>query len=78
MPQKAKDDTPEDTPGTADPARAGQSARRRVLGDRLRAYYDAVASEPVPDAFADLLDSLATSENKADQPQDDGHGQDRS
>lgn len=59
MSQKAKDNTPDAPPGKRDPALAGQSARRRVLGDRLRAYYDAVASEPVPDAFADLLNSLA-------------------
>lgn len=59
MSQKAKDNTPDSPPGRPDPALAGQSARRRVLGDRLRAYYDAVASEPVPDAFADLLNSLA-------------------
>ncbi|WP_233245696.1 NepR family anti-sigma factor [Marinicauda salina] len=36
-------------------------ARRRALGDRLREYYDDVASEPVPDEFRELLDKLAKS-----------------
>ena len=36
-------------------------ARRRALGDRLREYYDDVASEPVPEEFRDLLDKLAKS-----------------
>ncbi len=82
MSQKAKDNTPEDVPGTKDPALAGQSARRRVLGDRLRAYYDSVASEPVPDSFGDLLRSLAEKSEDSGQAgpraSDDENGQDRS
>jgi Anti-sigma factor NepR len=31
---------------------------RDVIGEKLRAYYENVASEPVPDRFADLLKQL--------------------
>ena len=30
----------------------------RAIGSRLRAYYDEVAREPVPDRFVDLLKRL--------------------
>jgi Anti-sigma factor NepR len=30
-----------------------------LLGDKLRAYYNEVASEPVPDRFEKLLEELA-------------------
>ncbi|MGY6661013.1 MAG: NepR family anti-sigma factor [Glycocaulis sp.] len=50
---------PDPALGTSSRAEAGQSARRRVLGDQLRAYYDAVTSEPVPDALTDLMAELA-------------------
>jgi hypothetical protein len=47
-------------PPAAPPAESpDQRARRRVLGDRLRDYYDAVAREPVPDEFEALLNNLA-------------------
>jgi len=59
MSQNAKDDMPGPRGGNTDRAKAGQSARRRVLGDQLRAYYDSVSSEPVPDALSDLMTELA-------------------
>jgi hypothetical protein len=31
---------------------------RDVIGEKLRAYYENMASEPVPDRFADLLKQL--------------------
>lgn len=52
--------------------RAGGAAKiRRVdgsvqaaIGNRLRAYYDEVAREPVPERFVDLLKRLDTPEPK--------------
>jgi hypothetical protein len=59
MSQNAKDDMPDPLGGAGNRAAAGQSARRRVLGDQLRAYYDSVASEPVPDTLTELMAELA-------------------
>lgn len=59
MSQNAKDDMPDRQHNRPDRAEAGQSARRRVLGDQLRAYYDSVTSEPVPDTLTDLMAELA-------------------
>lgn len=50
---------PDRPDGTANRAAAGQSARRRVLGEQLRAYYDSVTGEPVPDALTELMAQLA-------------------
>lgn len=66
MSQNAKDDMPDPQRGAPDRAEAGQSARRRVLGDQLRSYYDSVTSEPVPDALTDLMAELAR--KSASQP----------
>ena len=33
----------------------------RAIGSRLRAYYDELAREPVPDRFVDLLTGRSTS-----------------
>ncbi|WP_245413450.1 NepR family anti-sigma factor [Mangrovicella endophytica] len=40
-----------------------------AIGKRLKAYYDDVASEPVPDRFLSLLDALDAAEraSKADR-----------
>ena len=35
----------------------------RAIGSRLRAYYDEVAREPVPDRFVDLLKRLDTEDS---------------
>ena len=34
-----------------------------AIGKRLKAYYDDVASEPVPDRFLSLLDALDAAES---------------
>jgi hypothetical protein len=52
-----------------------QRARRRVLGDRLRDYYDAVAREPVPDEFETLLNNLAQSAGTRAKAGGEGSGQ---
>ena len=36
-----------------------------AIGKRLKAYYEDVASEPVPDRFLSLLDQLDAAEKKA-------------
>lgn len=66
---------PDPDSGSADRAEAGQSARRRVLGDQLRAYYNSVTSEPVPDTLTDLMAELARksgrkpeADNSAEKP----------
>lgn len=67
MSQNAKDDMPDPVIGNANRAEAGQNARRRVLGDQLRAYYNSVTSEPVPDSLTELMAELARkSGGKAD------------
>ena len=51
----------------SDPVAAAARLRQRVIGDRLRAMFDDVVNEPVPDAFLDILrraDSSAGSSNK--------------
>ncbi|AZU03588.1 hypothetical protein X907_1049 [Glycocaulis alkaliphilus] len=72
MSQNAKDDMPDPAFGAGSRAEAGQSARRRVLGDQLRAYYDAVTSEPVPDALTDLMAELARKSSGANTPAEGG------
>lgn len=51
--------------------RAGAAKTRRVdgsvqaaIGNRLRAYYDEVAREPVPERFLDLLKHLDEPESE--------------
>jgi Anti-sigma factor NepR len=36
----------------------------RAIGSRLRAYYDEVAREPIPERFVDLLKRLDTDKSK--------------
>ena len=38
--------------------RAVDGSVERAIGSRLRAYYDEVAREPVPDRFVELLQKL--------------------
>lgn len=40
-----------------------------AIGRRLKAYYDDVASEPVPDRFLSLLDALDAAEAGAPKPE---------
>ncbi|WP_279479987.1 NepR family anti-sigma factor [Aureimonas sp. SK2] len=51
----------EDTSPTQ-PADLGTTS---AIGRRLKAYYDDVASEPVPDRFMSLLDALDAAEAKS-------------
>jgi hypothetical protein len=39
---------------------SGDGSVERAIGSRLRAYYDEVAREPVPDRFVELLKRLDT------------------
>ena len=40
------------------PGKKPDSAVQAAIGNRLRAYYDSVAQEPVPDRFVELLKQL--------------------
>jgi hypothetical protein len=40
--------------------KADTAAMHDLLGEKLRAHYDAVAREPVPDRFEKLLEELDT------------------
>ena len=42
-----------------------EPALRERIGRGIRAVYDGVAREPVPDRFLDLLDALSKSEKRA-------------
>ena len=52
--------------GGAKPAKLGRDVQAR-LGQQLRAMYDDVLSQGVPDRFADLLNRIDSNGNK------DGH-----
>jgi len=52
---------PGTTPGakhSAQPKVNSAGTVEKAIGSRLRAYYDEVAKEPVPDRFLDLLKRL--------------------
>jgi hypothetical protein len=40
------------------PTKMAVSSVQRAIGNRLRAYYDGVAKEPIPDRFLELLKQL--------------------
>jgi len=44
--------------GNTGKKRAMDGSVERAIGSRLRAYYDEVAREPVPDRFVELLRKL--------------------
>jgi hypothetical protein len=50
--------------GNAGKKRAVGSSVERAIGSRLRAYYDEVAREPVPDRFVELLKQLDNESKK--------------
>ena len=50
---------PDTTPAPHGSTDLGSSS---AIGKRLKAYYDDVASEPVPDRFMSLLDALDAAE----------------
>ncbi|MBB4002460.1 MAG: NepR family anti-sigma factor [Aurantimonas endophytica] len=45
------------------PTPTPQFGVQTAIGKRLKAYYDDVASEPVPDRFLSLLDALDAAES---------------
>lgn len=45
-------------------AQGGELGTSSAIGRRLKAYYDDVASEPVPDRFLSLLDKLDAAASK--------------
>lgn len=49
----------EEDPVAADPELA---ERQRLFGEKLRSAFQAVADEPTPDVFVDLLDELEAKE----------------
>lgn len=57
---KEKTDTASPSPGDA--RETGNLGSSSAIGKRLKAYYDDVAAEPVPDRFLSLLEALDTAE----------------
>ncbi len=55
-------ETQETDASNSQPADLGSTS---AIGRRLKAYYDDVASEPVPDRFMSLLDALDAAEAKS-------------
>lgn len=55
-------ETQETDASTNQPTDLGSTS---AIGRRLKAYYDDVASEPVPDRFMSLLDKLDAAEAKS-------------
>ena len=45
-------------------AASGEGQADKLIADNLRKVYDAVASEPVPDRFTELLKELKKKEQK--------------
>lgn len=54
-----------DASGTAAQAGSADLGTNSSIGRRLKAFYDDVASEPVPDRFLSLLDALDRAEQAA-------------
>jgi hypothetical protein len=50
---------PPGQPGRSGKARGERDAVSQAIGSQLKALYDQVANEPVPDRFRQLLDRLA-------------------
>ena len=58
----------ETAPASGGPTDLGSSS---AIGKRLKAYYDDVASEPIPDRFLSLLDALDAVKSAAKTPKED-------
>jgi len=58
--EKWRDDKPNSRGQSVDRARPqnADGSVEKAIGNRLRAFYDEVAKEPVPDRFVDLLRRL--------------------
>ncbi|MFD2236321.1 NepR family anti-sigma factor [Aureimonas populi] len=60
-----REDEGKTMPAQSSAAAGGQEAgASSAIGRRLKAYYDDVASEPVPDRFMALLDALDAADSK--------------
>jgi len=59
---------PDTTPAPHGSTDLGSSS---AIGKRLKAYYDDVASEPVPDRFLSLLDALDAAESASKSSKQD-------
>ena len=64
-----KTETKEDAVNTMSPSSlhtaSGELGSSSAIGKRLKAYYEDVASEPIPDRFLSLLNALDTAETKS-------------
>lgn len=58
-------DAETDMPSTSSQPSGGGLGSSSAIGKRLKAYYEDVASEPVPDRFLSLLDALDNAEMKS-------------
>ncbi len=61
-PERPAADAPEKAKKTGKPAKAGQLNEH--IGKELRAMFDDVVAEPVPDRFRQLLDALEKKQAK--------------
>lgn len=61
--RETKDHMFQDKQHQRSPAPTPQYGVQTAIGKRLKAYYDDVASEPVPDRFLSLLDALDAAES---------------
>ncbi|MEX6506272.1 NepR family anti-sigma factor [Jiella sp. M17.18] len=61
--RETKDDMLQTTHAQRSQAGAPDLGANTAIGKRLKAYYDDVASEPVPDRFLALLDALDKAES---------------
>ncbi len=63
--RKMKDEDLDISNSPQSDGRQDGEAVQSAIGKRLKAYYDDVASEPVPDRFLSLLDALDAAESAA-------------
>lgn len=68
------EDQPKEAGGASPPGRSfgSELGSSSAIGRRLKAYYDDVASEPVPDRFLSLLDALDAAESDGARARDRG------
>jgi hypothetical protein len=64
MPEKAPGRPRKKATKAHAPGAAAAAAADRYIGDQLKAIYDAVAAEPIPDRLLELLDRLGADADK--------------
>lgn len=75
MTRNKKNEEKPDGLGEARPARDARPLPADLqahIGVRLKAFYDSVLSEPIPDRFAELLNKLDTAEEPRTKQSPDG------